>query len=156
MVERPTAPKKTSPARAHLGKRGHLDVTLAAAQPDRAVVLVEHRREVVAQTGAGQRRRDDRGEGHDRAAADLLLQPAADGGVGDRRDDGHVGVEMADEEHHAQRPRVVARDHCDGVGARLDGLAQLLVGRVLEAPHVGAGRLQRLVRLVRQVSLAQQ
>ena len=76
--------------------------------------------------------------------------------VGDGHHDRHLAVEVPDEQGDAQRPGVLAGDDDDGVGAGLDGLAQALVVRVVEVLDIGAGRVQRLVRLRRQVSSADQ
>ena len=71
-------------------------------------------------------------------------------------DDRYVRVEVAHEQRGPQRPGVVAGDHHRCVCARVERLAQFLVGRILEPLHLGFRRAQRLRGLLVQVAFAKQ
>jgi hypothetical protein len=77
--------------------------------------------------------------------------------VEDGQGQGHVLVGGADDQRHSQHVRVLTRDHRDRVGrAVLDGLADLVLIRLLEAFDAGVIGLERRRHLVVEIAVPDQ
>jgi hypothetical protein len=157
VVERPQDRRRqrAHPARAHLGQRRDLCLAIRPGE-SAGLIAGEHRGKIVAETGAGQRRRDDLGQRRDRAVADLLLELAPGCGIEDRRHDRDIGIQVAYQQRGAQGPGVIARDDGDGIGPLRERVADLLRLRVFETDGHGPCRLERGVSLVGEIAGAEQ
>ena len=138
-------------ARAVRLARRQLDLAQLLVEPDRALAVAQHAEQVGRDARPGQRRRDDVGDRGDVAVRHRLGDLLRDPRVEDRHHQRYVLVEVADEQRDPQREGVVARGDADHVGARLQPRAQVVVVGVLEPAHLGAGGVQRLAHLLREV-----